>query len=70
MGIAFIRMNQMDIGLEELRMYLTNAAEPDIAEQARMILQNPSIPVPVIELVKSSKMDYPDGFRYITSSGL
>ena len=64
MGIALIRMNQMDEGLQELQTYLNKSEEPEIAEQARMIMQIPKIPIPVIELVKSVKMDYPDGFRY------
>jgi tetratricopeptide (TPR) repeat protein len=64
LGVALIRMDHVDEGIEELRAYLKKAEEPDIAEQARVIIQNPKIPVPVIELVKSLKMDNPDGFRY------
>ncbi len=64
LGIALIRMNRTDEGLAELQVYLRNAEEPEIAEQARMIIRTPKIPTPVLELVKSTKKDFPDGFRY------
>jgi hypothetical protein len=64
LGVALIRMDRTDAGLRELRTYLGKAAEPDIAENARMIIQNPKIPTPVLEMVSSIKLDYPDGYRY------
>ncbi len=64
LGVLLIRTNRTDEGLAELRTYLTNAEDPDIAEQARMIISTPKIPVPILELVKSVKTDFPDGFRY------
>lgn len=64
LGIVLMRMDRTDEGLAELQMYIRNAEEPDIAEQARMIIHTPKIPVPNLELMKSVQADFPDGFRY------
>jgi tetratricopeptide (TPR) repeat protein len=63
LGVALIRMDRMDEGLGELRTYLRNGEEPDIVEQAKMILQTPKIPVPEIELMQSVKIDSAEGYR-------
>jgi hypothetical protein len=64
LGVVLMRMDRTDEGLAELQIYLRNAEEPDIAEQARMIIHTPKIPAPDLELGKSVKADFPDGFRY------
>jgi hypothetical protein len=63
LGVALMRMNRKDEGLGELQAYVRNGEEPDIVDQARMILQTPEIPVPEIELVRSVKLDSADGYR-------
>lgn len=55
LGIVLMRMDRTDEGLAELQMYIRNAEEPDIAEQARMIIHTPKIPVPNLELMRASK---------------
>jgi len=63
LGAVLIRTNRMDEGLRELRTYLINAQEPEVAEKARMIVAAPRIPVPVLEFVGRSRQDFPDGYR-------
>jgi len=64
LGIALIRMNRMDEGLSELRAYLSNATEPDIAEKARKFVEASKIPTPVLAVAGNNKQDLSKGDGY------
>jgi tetratricopeptide (TPR) repeat protein len=63
LGITLIRLNRTDEGLGELRAYLRNAEEPDIAEKARMIVGASKIPIPVIEVIQARKYELLKNYR-------
>jgi thiol-disulfide isomerase/thioredoxin len=59
LGMTLIRLKRQDEGLEEMRTYLKNAEEEDVAEKARKIIDNP----------RRATEDFAPDFTLVSSEG-